>query len=593
MEAVSDEDAVYDATTNFAGGVVKQALEQALQQAVDTLLNEQGVDAQVKVQLTRPKVKEHGDYATNVAMPLAGRLQQAPRAIAEKIVALTQWPDAVDGTDIAGPGFINIRLQQASEAEVVKRIVREATSYGVVEQTDDAEKVCLEFVSANPTGPMHVGHGRGAVVGDALARLLATRGLDVHREYYINDAGAQIAVLKNSLWFRLQQKCLDNPPADNELPADCYPGDYMKDAADEVLKKHSFADLEAMDEQAQFDLLAPLAVDLMMNRIRNDLAVLDIHFDTFFSEKTLHESGRVVELIEQLKADDLIYLGTLPPPKGKEVIDYKPAEQWLFRTTLFGDDVDRPLAKKDGTPTYFAADIAYHVDKFERGFKHQIDIWGADHGGYVTRVQSAVKALTKLEGQPEILLVQMVNLTRGGEQVKMSKRAGTFVTLREVVDEVGADAVRFNFMTRRVESQLDFDLEAAKQKNDENPVYYVQYAHARVCAVLRKAEEEGIALASIDDVNVSRLVADEEQRLIAQMLSYPEMLDSAANKLEAYRVATYLLKLAQNFHSCYHKNRVIQDDVELTQARLLLMRSVAQVIRNGLNVLGVSAPERM
>lgn len=569
---------------------MKQSLESALQQAVDTMLHDNGAEAVVRVQLTRPKQKEYGDYACNVAMPLAGRLNQPPRAVAERILAAVVWPAEVEGADIAGPGFINIRLQGASEADVVKRIAAEGPAYGRLDSRSDSDKICLEFVSANPTGPMHVGHGRGAVVGDSLGRILAARGFDVHREYYINDAGAQIGVLASSLWKRVQQQA----GRDIELEAGEYPGEYLVEAASQLLEEYSFEQLDEMEhDAARWPLLVDYAIDKMMVMIRDDLAALGISFDHYFSEMTLHDSGSVNELIEKLKADGLVYKGTLPPPKGKEVEDYTPVEQWLFRTTDYGDDVDRPLAKQDGTPTYFAADIAYHVDKFERGFKSQINIWGADHGGYVTRVQSAIKALTGLEKQPEVLLVQMVNLTRGGEQVKMSKRAGTFVTLREVVDEVGSDAVRFNFMTRRVESQLDFDLEAAKQKNDENPVYYVQYAHARVCAILRKAGEEGVALARPDDVDTTTLVNDEETALVAQLLEYPEVLEQAAIRREAYRVATYLMKLAQSLHGFYHKHRVISDDEKLTQARLLLVTAVGQVIRNGLDVLGVSSPERM
>ena len=569
---------------------MKESLEIALQHAVDALLKEQGVEAEVAVQLTRPKQKEHGDYAANVAMPLAGRLNQPSRIVAEKILATVVWPDAVEGTEIAGPGFINIRLKQASEADVVKQIVEQGTAYGTLEKREGAERICLEFVSANPTGPMHVGHGRGAVVGDALGRILAARGHDIQREYYINDAGAQIGVLASSLWKRVQQLAGRDAPLDEGE----YPGEYLLEAARSLLEEYSFEQLDEMEhDTARWPLLVDYAIDKMMAMIRNDLAALDIQFDHYFSEQTLHASGRVSALIEQLKRDDLIYLGTLPPPKGKEVKNYQPVEQWLFRTTNFGDDVDRPLAKQDGTPTYFAADIAYHVDKFERGYKRQIDIWGADHGGYVTRVQSAIKALTGLDNQPEVLLVQMVNLTRGGEQVKMSKRAGTFVTLREVVDEVGSDAVRFNFMTRRVESQLDFDLETAKQKSDENPVYYVQYAYARVCAILRKAEEEGVAISPVESVDTSHLISDEEKKLIAQLLSYPDLLEQAANRLEAYKVAIYLMDLARSLHGFYHKHRVISDNEGMTQARLLLVQAVGQVICNGLSMLGVSSPERM
>ncbi|MDX8397800.1 MAG: arginine--tRNA ligase [Mariprofundaceae bacterium] len=568
---------------------MKQALENALQRAVDILLEDQPTERVVVVKLTRPKSKQHGDYAANVAMPLAGIMQENPRQVAEKILQTVQWPEAVDGADIAGPGFINIRLQKACEAEVLKVILQQADDYGRKIIDANSEKVCLEFVSANPTGPMHVGHGRGAVVGDALARLLAARGSNVQREYYINDAGTQIGVLAESVWLRMREL----QGEEIELPEGCYPGSYIIDIASGLLQKRSFKELLDLSDSERMAWLSDQSVEANMAMIRDDLAAMEIKFDLYFSERGLHESGRVQGLIQRLKDEGTVYLGTLPAPKGKEIKDYKPVEQFLFRTTDFGDDVDRPLAKQDGTATYFAADIAYHMDKHERGFDRLIDIWGADHGGYVTRVQAAMKALTQKEAQPDVLLIQMVNLTRDGKPVRMSKRAGTFVTLREVVDEVGSDAVRFNFMTRRVESQFDFDLEDAKKKNEENPVFYVQYAHARIAAILRKAEAEGVVMVADADVDVSVLHADEEQRLIANMLSYGDTLDKAASRLEAYRVATYVMKLAADFHSFYHKNRVVTDDLALTQARLLLARAVKQVIANALSILGVSAPDRM
>jgi len=572
---------------------VKQALEQALQHAVDTLLQD-SFDAaadgkKIMVKLSRPKMKEHGDYAANVAMAMAGILKKNPRQVAELLLQTVEWPKAVEACDIAGPGFINIRLQSACEAEVLKQILLQGEEFGRIAVSDTSEKVCLEFVSANPTGPMHVGHGRGAVVGDALGRLLSARGINVHREYYINDAGNQIGVLAHSVWLRMQELQGESI----SLPESAYPGEYIIDIARELLAQRDYDELLALPDTERELWLGEQSVAANMAMIDSDLAAMNIKFDHYFSEKALHESGKVQALIQKLKDEGTVYLGTLPAPKGKEVNDYIPVEQWLFRTTSFGDDVDRPLAKQDGTATYFAADIAYHVNKFERGFDRLIDIWGADHGGYVTRVQASMKALVQREAQPDVLLVQMVNLTRDGKPVRMSKRAGTFVTLREVVDEVGADAVRFNFMTRRVESQFDFDLEEAKEKSNENPVYYVQYAHARVAAILRKASEEGIVLQAVEDIDVSPLVSDEEQALVAQLLAYPEMLDTAASRLEAYRVATYVMKLAANFHSFYHKNRVVTDDVVLTQARLLLARGVKQVIFNALAVLGVSAPDKM
>ncbi len=567
---------------------LKDLITQALQDVVTILLADIDTGKTPSVVLTRPKQKEHGDYAVNIAMPLAGLLKQNPRQVAETILAQVQFPEAVASADIAGPGFINIKLKAGGETDILKDILQQGGSYGCVDNSK-GEAVNLEFVSANPTGPMHVGHGRGAVVGDSLANLMNARGYKVHKEYYINDAGNQIGVLANSVWLRMQEF----QGIEITFPDGAYPGDYIKEIAREVLDTHDFASFEAMDETRRAQKLGQLAVAANMTMIRNDLKEIGIEFNQYFSEKTLHQSGKVTQLIEKLEADKLIYTGTLPPPKGKEVIDYKPMEQRLFRTTDFGDDVDRPLMKQDGTATYFAADIAYHADKFERGFKHMIDIWGADHGGYITRVQAAMKALTGLEKQPEVLLVQMVNLTRNGVPFKMSKRAGTFVTLSEVVEEVGRDAVRFNFMTRRIESQFDFDLEAAKAKDAENPVYYVQYAHARIHAVLRKAEAEGVTQAKVEDVDTSLLTSDEASKLIKMLLAYPDMLDTAANRREPYRIATYIMQLAAAFHSFYHKNRVIMDDVALMQARLLLLKATAQVIKNALSLLGVSAPEAM
>lgn len=568
---------------------MKQQLELALQKTVNALLAEYGVEATVGVRLSRPKLKEHGDYAANVAMPLAGRLGMKPAEIAERLLAEVSWPETVAEAQIAAPGFINIRLHEASETDVIKQVLRQKDAFGLGVAASQTEKICLEFVSANPTGPMHVGHGRGAVVGDALASVLSAVGHDVHREYYINDAGAQIGVLANSVWLRMQEI----QGVSIELPESAYPGDYIIDIAHSILQNKPYADWLAMSDEDRLSAIGELAVAENMTMIRADLARLNISFDHYFSEKSLHADGKVHALIEKLRQDDLVYTGTLPPPKGKEVDDYVPVEQELFRTTAFGDDVDRPLQKQDGTATYFAADIAYHDAKHLRGYDRLIDIWGADHGGYVTRVQAAMKALTGKDNQPEVLLVQMVNLTRDGKPVRMSKRAGTFVTLNEVVEEVGSDAVRFNFLTRRAESQLDFDLEAAKQRNDENPVYYVQYAHARVCAILRRAQEEGVQRIAAEQADLSPLSSDEEQQLIAQMLAYPEILAKAAQRREPYRVATYLLKLAQCLHGFYHKQRVIVDDEALMQARLLLVESVGQVIRNGLRLLGVSAPESM
>jgi arginyl-tRNA synthetase len=568
---------------------VKTQLEAALKQAVDAIVSERQQQADIPVRLTRPKSQDHGDYAANVAMPLAGLLGTRPHTVAEMILARVAWPAAVETAEIAGPGFINIRLRHDSEFDIVRRVMQEKERFGWREPRQDGVRTCLEFVSANPTGPMHVGHGRGAVVGDAIGRILASQGAELHREYYINDAGAQVGVLADSVWLRMRELQGEQVV----FPDSAYPGEYVVDIAREILTGEDFSALAQLPEAERRQRLGREAVAANMAAIRSDLAALGIQFDHFFSELELHGSGRIAALIGHLRAQDLVYEGVLPPPKGKEVDDYVAEPQLLFRTTRFGDDVDRPLMKQDGSPTYFAADIAYHMDKHDRGFGHMIDVWGADHGGYVARVQAAMKALTGKPAMPEVVLVQMVNLTRGGEQVRMSKRAGTFVTLREVVDETGADAVRFNFLTRRSESQLDFDLEAAKQQNDENPVYYVQYAHARVCAILRKAAEAQLREAEPEDVDLARLRADEEIALIKDLLQFPEMLHQAAERLEPYRLAVYLMQLAADLHTFYHKHRVIQDDEALTQARLLLVKAVGQTVRNGLMLLGVSAPERM
>ncbi|MDQ6979062.1 MAG: arginine--tRNA ligase [Mariprofundaceae bacterium] len=566
---------------------MKSTLEQALQQAVVQVL--EGVDASTpEVQLTRPKGDGHGDYACNAAMPLARVLKKSPAVIAQAILEVVIWPEAVIKAEMAGPGFINIHLQSASEATVLLDVLQQAESYGCKPEPS-GQNVCVEFVSANPTGPMHVGHGRGAVLGDSLARLLATQGHHVQREYYINDAGVQIGVLGHSVWLRMRE--LQGETI--SLPDGCYPGAYIVDIAQSMLREHAYADLLAMADAARLAMIGDYAVAANMAMIRDDLAAMNIQFDHFFSEKTLHESGKVNTLLDRLKHEGLIYDGTLPPPKGKTIEHYAPQVQPLFRTTAFGDDVDRPVMKQDGTATYFAADIAYHYDKYERGFHRMIDVWGADHGGYVTRVQAAMKALTEREAQPDVLLVQMVNLTRGGHPVRMSKRAGTFVTLQEVVEEVGVDAVRFNFMTRRAETQFDFDLEQAKQQSDENPVYYVQYAHARIDAVLRKAKKENIERLDAGACDLMLLTAKAEQALISQLLAYPDLLEKAAGRLEPYRLSNYAMQLAAGFHAFYHQCRIIQDDAALTQSRLLLAEAVAQVLRNTLALLGVSAPEKM
>ncbi|MDX8402136.1 MAG: arginine--tRNA ligase, partial [Mariprofundaceae bacterium] len=377
---------------------MKQALEQAVTRAVEELIGEHAHAPHLAVRLSRPKTREHGDYTTNAAMPLAGVLKRNPHDIAQDIIARAEWPAAVQKVEIAGPGFINIWLAEAAEAEVLRRIVAEGGNYGRIEPGADAPRVNLEFVSANPTGPMHVGHGRGAVLGDTLANLLAARGMHVEREYYINDAGAQIGVLADSVWLRMRE--LEGEAID--FPESAYPGEYVIEIARALLAERPMEAWRAMDDAARRETIGRAAVDANMAMIRDDLEALGIRFDRFFSERALHASGRVQALIERLREMGVVYRGVLPPPKGKAVEDYEPVEQWLFRTTDFGDDVDRPLMKQDGSPTYFAADIAYHMAKHARGYDRMTDVWGADHGGYIKRVQAALKALTGRDGQPDV-----------------------------------------------------------------------------------------------------------------------------------------------------------------------------------------------
>jgi len=569
---------------------MKELLSAAVSDCVRKLLEEAGLDAKdaPEVVFERPRREEHGDFATNIAMQLARLLRRAPREIAEEIRARTSWPKEVEAVEVAGPGFLNVRLKKGAMAASLRELLR--PDWGTPD-LGRGRSVCLEFVSANPTGPMHIGHGRGAVVGDALARILAACNWRVHREYYINDAGGQIETLAKSVWLRMRELAGEEI---GPFPADAYPGEYVKEIAAAALQERPIEAWRAMPDEMRRSQLARFAVDWNMREIRADLDRLGIGFDRFVSEQKLHEEGAVQQAIEELQARGFVYRGTLPPPKGKQVEDYEPVEQLLFRATAFGDEVDRPLQKQDGSPTYFAADIAYHRNKLARGFDELINVWGADHGGYVRRLQAAVEALSGKKECPKVVLVQMVRVLRGGEPVRMSKRAGTFVTLAEVVAEVGADAVRFNFLTRRAESPLDFDLELAKQASDENPVYYAQYAHARICSILRRAEEAGLSTKEAEEkADPSRLAQPEEEALVARMLQWPDVLRASAERLEPHRVANWALDLAADFHAFYHRHRVVVEDRALALARLLLVLAVKQRLARALELLGVAAPERM
>lgn len=558
-----------------------------------------------RVSVEPPRDTAHGDIASNAAMVLAKPAGMKPRDIAEKLASRLEGRNGIAAAEVAGPGFLNLRLETGIWAEVLSAIVADGANYGAVD-IGGGEKVNVEYVSANPTGPMHVGHCRGAVVGDALAALLARAGYEVTREYYINDAGAQIDVLAHSVYLRYREALGEDI---GPIPAGLYPGDYLIPIGKELAATHAGALLE-MDEDAWLPLVREASIAAMMAMIRTDLETLSIRHDVFFSERSLTEPAdgqnisRIEAAIARLEAKGLLYSGRLPPPKGKPPEDWEDREQTLFRSTDFGDDSDRALAKSDGSHTYFAADIAYHLDKYERGFGNQIDVWGADHGGYVKRMKAAVAAISGGEAALDVKICQLVNLTRGGVPVKMSKRAGEFVTLREVVDEVGADAVRFMMLYRKNDAPLDFDFVKVTEQSRDNPVFYVQYAHARIHSVFRNAAEAmpevSYSMKGIETEGFSSLTDEAEIQLIRRLSLYPRLFESAARSHEPHRIAFYLYEVAADFHALWNRGkelpqlRFIQPyEKHTTFARLALLRGTAETIRSGLGILGVSAPEEM
>ncbi|MDA0676062.1 MAG: arginine--tRNA ligase [Proteobacteria bacterium] len=552
-----------------------------------------------RITLEPTREAQHGDISTNAAMILAKPAGKPPRVIAEALAArLREHGDVVE-VAVAGPGFINLRLARAFWLDRLADVLRAGAGYGD-SFVGAGEPVNVEFVSANPTGPMHVGHGRGAVFGDALAALLAKAGYKVTREYYINDAGAQVEALARALHWRYRERLAgDQGP----MPEGLYPGAYLVEAAERLATDQGDRWLDA-PESAWLEPLRAYAVDAMLALIRNDLAQLGIHFDVFTSELQLVQSGAVDRAISHLTERELMYTGVLEPPKGMLPDDWEPRPQLLFRATRFGDDVDRPVRKSDGSWTYFATDMAYHLDKVNRGFSDLIDVWGADHGGYVKRMQAAVQALTEGRGRLDVKLCQMVNLLDGGEPVRMSKRAGTFVTLRDVVDRVGKDVVRFIMLTRKNDQHLDFDLQKAVEESKDNPVFYVQYAHARVRSVMRHAAEmfaaERVSPAILAQAPVDRLKATEEMDLVKTLAIWPRMVEAAAQAHEPHRVAFYLYDLAKQFHALWTRGKedtslrfLVENDPDLTMARLALLQAVAFVIASGLSVFGVTPAEEM
>jgi arginyl-tRNA synthetase len=543
-----------------------------------------------------PRDAGHGDMATNAAMVLAKPAGMQPRAIAELLAAKLMDDPRISGTDVAGPGFLNLRLEPAAWQGLVHAILIDGDGYGR-SSLGAGRKVNVEFVSANPTGPMHVGHVRGAVVGDALSRLLAYAGWEVTREYYINDGGAQVEVLARSAYERYREANGLEP----EIREGLYPGDYLIPVG-EALKSRYGESLLDKSEQHWLAEVRDFATEMMMAMIREDLAALGVRMDVYSSEKALYGTGKIEAAIETLRGMGLIYEGVLEPPKGKEPEDWEPRVQTLFRSTAHGDDVDRPVQKSDGSWTYFAPDIAYHHDKVQRGFDELIDIFGADHGGYVKRMKAAVSALSGGRVPLDIKLIQLVKLYKGGQPFKMSKRAGTFVTLRDVVEEVGADVTRFMMLTRKNDVTLDFDFDKVMEQSKDNPVFYVQYANARVNSILRKARNEaGLAVdnATLAAAHLSHLGHEAELAVIRKLAEWPRLVEIAARGHEPHRVAFYLYELASDFHGLWNRGnddaglRFIQDDRAISQAKIALARAVGVVICAGLGILGVTPVEEM
>ena len=573
-------------------------LRTAVLAALDTLETEGTLPAgldRTAIAVEPPRDPAHGDMATNAAMVLAKPAGKPPRSIAEALAARLAADPRIASAEVAGPGFLNLRLAPQVWQAHVNEILHAGTGYGR-SSIGNGRSVNVEFVSANPTGPMHVGHVRGAVVGDALSNLLAFAGWRVTREYYINDGGAQVDVLARSAYERYREAHGLNP----EIREGLYPGDYLIPVGEALKAKYGDSLLEKPESVWLADV-RDFATDMMMAMIRADLAALGVQMDVYSSEKALYGTGKIEAALEALRAQGLIYEGVLEPPKGKTPEDWEPREQTLFRSTLHGDDVDRPVRKSDGGWTYFAPDIAYHYDKVQRGFDELIDIFGADHGGYVKRMKAAVSALSGGRVPLDIKLIQLVKLWKNGEPFKMSKRAGTFVTLRDVVEEAGADVTRFIMLTRKNDVALDFDFAKVLEQSKDNPVFYVQYANARVHSVLRKAAE-----AQVDVSDQALMAADKaalahpaELALIAKLAEWPRLVEIAARANEPHRVAFYLYELASDFHGFWNRGnddpalRFVQDDSATTQAKIALARATGVVIRAGLAILGVTPVEEM
>jgi len=587
---------------------MKSEIKQLLQQAVSQLQSQGTLpeDLNINIQLENTRDPSHGDLACNLAMMLAKPAKSKPRDIAEAIVAAIPVSEIVDKVEIAGPGFINFYLNSNATSSIVKQIIEAADTFG---QSDigKGKNIQIEFVSANPTGPLHVGHGRGAAYGATLSNLLSTVGYQVHREYYVNDAGRQMDILCASVWLRYLELCGE----EFDFPANGYKGDYVWDVAATLHRenadkfKHSWPIAEKLpkdepeggDKEEYIDAIIEhaktllgdgyrfvfdLGLNYILADIKDDLQHFGVEFDQWFSERSLMESQEgdtVHKAIELLKKNDHVY--------------EKDGALW-FRSTNFGDEKDRVVVRDNGQTTYFASDIAYHLNKLERGFETVIDIWGADHHGYVPRVKAGINAMGQDENRLKVLLVQFAVLYRGGEKVPMSTRSGQFVTLRELRKEVGSDAARFFYVMRKCEQHLDFDLNLAKSQSNDNPVYYIQYAHARVCSVFRQLDEKKLQYDQVVGLeNIALLTEPQEQALITKLGRYAEMIQTAATQYEPHQIAYFLRDLANDFHSYYNAHQFIVDDEKVRQARFTLISATRQVIANGLKILGVTAPESM
>jgi arginyl-tRNA synthetase len=562
-----------------------------------------GID-QSRVQVEPPREASHGDIATNAAMVLAKDAGRKPRELAEALAARLRRDHLIAKVEVAGPGFINLTLVPSAWSDALRAVLAAGADYGR-STVGVGAPINVEYVSANPTGPMHVGHCRGAVFGDALANLLGAAGFAVTREYYVNDAGAQVDVLARSAYLRYREALGETIG----IPEGLYPGDYLKPVGAALAAAHGSALLD-LPESRWLPLVREQAIAMMMAAIRADLAALNVRHDVFFSERSLIEGEQnlVAATIADLRRQGYVYEGRLPPPKGAAVEDWEDREQTLFRATQFGDDVDRPLMKSDGTYTYFASDIAYHKSKVDRGFRSLIDVWGADHGGYVKRMRAAVQAVSAGQAELDVKIVQLVKLLRAGQPVKMSKRSGEFVTLAEVVNEVGRDATRFMMLYRKNDAVLDFDLAKVIEQSRDNAVFYVQYGHARAQSVFRNARalipelpsEAAERAAMLVTAPLERLDDAGELSLMRRLALYPRLLEAAAVAHEPHRIAFYLYDLASEFHAQWNRGNdaphlrfIIQNDPLMTMTRLALVQGVVTVLASGLGLLGVGAPDEM